>query len=1128
MFSKVLIANRGEVACRIIRTLRRLGIGSVAVYSEADADARHVDEADEGVCIGPASAAKSYLNPGAIIEAARQKGAEAVHPGYGFLSGTPDFVEACEKSGLVFIGPTAEQLRRFRFKHEARDLARQLEVPLLSGSGILAGLAEARREADRVGYPLMLKSTAGRGGIGMCLCRSDEELEEGFVAISRQGESGSGERGVFLETFVEAARHIEVQIFGDGHGGVAVLGERDCSVQRRHGKLVEETPAPNLSSGVRQSIYAAAAGLGRAVSYRSAGTVEFVYDVATERFYFLEVNTGLSVAHGVTEAVAGIDLVEWMVRLAAGERLPVESYRHVSDGHSVQVRICAENPSRDFEPGSGLITDSEAPAGVRCDTSLESGTEVSSCYDTLLAKVIVHEKDRPVALERMREALEGTRLYGVQNTIDLLRQLMDQPSFVSGEHTTGILRSFQYNARTVDVVQPGTQTSVQAYPGRRGYWHVGVPPSGPMDFLAFRLGNRVLGNPEEAAGLEMTLSGPTLQFHRATSACLTGARMDAELNGRPVPWWRPFAIPAGGRLRIRGLSGPGCRAYLTIAGGFDVPEYLGSKATFSLGQFGGHCGRNLRAGDALLLGGQEGLAMFGAGDAVPSGLIPVYGEEWEIGVIYGPHGAPDFFTDEDMETFFSTSWEVHYNSARTGVRLIGPKPKWARLDGGEAGLHPSNIHDCAYAVGTVDFTGDMPVILGPDGPSLGGFVCPATVVTAELWKLGQLRPGARVRFRPISARQAAEEEKRRNREIASLAAEEPERPVVMVSESGLGPVLRESPACGDRVAVTYRPAGDKYLLVEYGPMRLDLNLRFRVHALMEWLRANRITGILELTPGIRSLQVHYDNQALPADRLVELLAEAEDELPAVEAMEVPTRVVHLPLSWDDESTRRAIRKYMQVVRDDAPWCPSNIEFIRRINGLNSIDDVRRILFEATYLVMGLGDVYLGAPVATPVDPRHRLVTTKYNPARTWTPENAVGIGGAYLCVYGMEGPGGYQFVGRTLQMWNRYRVTKEFPDGQPWLLRFFDQIRFYPVDSVELEAIRRDFPRGRFRLKMEEETFSLSRYNAFLRKNAASIMSFKRCQQDAFERERESWAAANGGGAILSSTASGRRGISLT
>jgi urea carboxylase len=439
--------------------------------------------------------------------------------------------------------------------------------------------------------------------------------------------------------------------------------------------------------------------------------------------------------------------------------------------------------------------------------------------------------------------------------------------------------------------------------------------------------------------------------------------------------------------------------------------------------------------------------------------------------------------------------------------LVGPKPQWARADGGEAGLHPSNIHDNAYAVGAIDFTGDMPIILGPDGPSLGGFVCPACIAECELWKIGQLKPGDSVRFRrmPLAEANAREREQKSEFELLLDLPDTRRQEFDPAREDAVQYRLPEEPG---RVAVCYRRASDKYLLVEYGPLVLDLALRFRVHALMQWLEAKHLPGIVDLTPGIRSLQIHYDSLTLPLDDLMETLLHAESVLPDIENIEVPSRIVYMPLSWDDASTRLAIEKYTQTVRPDAPWCPSNIEFIRRINGLVDIEEVRRIVFDASYLVLGLGDVYLGAPVATPLDPRHRLVTTKYNPARTWTPQNAVGIGGAYMCIYGMEGPGGYQFVGRTVQVWNTYRVTKDFSAGKPWLLRFFDQIRFYPVDCEELLRLREEFLTGKFQLRTEETTFRLKDYQEFLVDNAEAIAAFRAKQRAAFAEERECWKAA--------------------
>jgi urea carboxylase len=624
-----------------------------------------------------------------------------------------------------------------------------------------------------------------------------------------------------------------------------------------------------------------------------------------------------------------------------------------------------------------------------------------------------------------------------------------------------------------------------------------------MDDYAFRSANLLVGNAEGVPALELTLAGPKLVINCDTHIAITGASMNATLDGQRVPMWSAVPVQSGATLEFGPVDGRGLRAYLAVQGGFDVPDYLGSAATFMLGRFGGHAGRALRTGDVLRVAAESSSL------APPPPVemsLPVYPEVWEIGVLYGPHGAPDFFTPADITTFFATTWQVHYNSDRTGIRLIGPKPAWARSDGGEAGLHPSNIHDNAYAIGTVDYTGDMPVILGPDGPSLGGFVCPATIVQAERWKMGQLKAGDKLRFVRWDTPSADAARKFRREQPASLPA--PPSAAARADASAHAAVLEILDASATRPTVTYRRAGDDYLLVEYGPNVLDLALRFRVHTLMAALAQRGLTGIIDLTPGIRSLQVHYAPELLSTARLLQLLGQLEQDLPGVDEIVVPTRVVHLPLSYEDPATLLAIEKYLRSVRADAPWCPSNLEFIRRINGLASLEDVQRIVFEASYMVLGLGDVYLGAPVATPIDPRHRLVTTKYNPARTWTPENAVGIGGAYLCVYGMEGPGGYQFVGRTLQMWNTHRSTREFPAGYPWLLRFFDQLRFFPVEADELLEIRANFLVGKYALRIEEDTFSFSQYRAFLAEHATSIDAFRTLQRRAFVAERERWVAA--------------------
>ncbi|USU01961.1 urea carboxylase [Pseudomonas siliginis] len=1116
MFEKILIANRGAIACRILRTINVLKAQGVAVYSEADAASLHISQAAEAYSLGEGAASATYLAVDKILAIAKQSGATAIHPGYGFLSENAAFAEACEAQGIAFIGPTPEQLRVFGLKHTARALARQHGVPMLEGTDLLDSLDCALSAAEQVGYPVMLKSTAGGGGIGMRVCRSASELSESFEAVKRLGQNNFSDAGVFIEKYIERARHLEVQVFGDGCGEVIALGVRDCSVQRRNQKVLEETPAPNLPEGMADELCAAAIKLAQAVNYRSAGTVEFVFDSEGQRFYFLEVNTRLQVEHGVTEQVWDVDLVRWMIELAAGDLPPLnELYQGLEpQGHAIQARLYAEDPGRDFQPSPGLLTAVQFPPAngveLRIDTWVEAGVEIPPYFDPMIAKLIAWAPSREQARAELHQALGDSLLYGVETNRDYLRQILLDTPFASGQPWTRCLENLLYHANTFEVLSAGTQTSVQDYPGRLGYWAVGVPPSGPMDSRALRLGNRLLGNEQGAAALEITMSGPILRFNCDAVVAVTGAPIALTLDAEPVPMNTALLIPAGATLQLGSISGAGARSYLCLRGGVQVPDYLGSKSTFTLGQFGGHGGRALRAGDVLHV---PALADHSAGQQLAEQHITTLPSVRQIRVIYGPHGAPEYFSENYIATFFATQWEVHFNSSRTGVRLIGPKPEWVREDGGEAGLHPSNIHDNPYAIGAVDFTGDMPVILGPDGPSLGGFVCPVTVIEADLWQLGQLKAGDKIQFIPVDLGTARNLALKWDAPCGSWLASDGARSDT-ASTSSLASQLPQgivSPVVlelgqGDRRLVG-RVSGDTHLLLEIGAPELDLVLRFRAHALMQALESQALHGVIDLTPGIRSLQVHYQPEQLPLADLLGTIAGEWDAVCAAKDLQVPSRIVHLPLSWDDPACQLAIEKYMTTVRKDAPWCPSNLEFIRRINDLPNLDEVQRTVFDASYLVMGLGDVYLGAPVATPLDPRHRLVTTKYNPARTWTAENSVGIGGAYMCVYGMEGPGGYQFVGRTLQMWNRYREVAAF-DGKPWLLRFFDQIRFYPVSAEELLRIRRDFPLGRFDLNIEHSQLNLADYQAFLSQQAAGISAFRAQQQGAFKAERERWIAS--------------------
>ncbi|MGV9249305.1 urea carboxylase [Streptomyces sp. NPDC003710] len=1097
----VLVANRGEIARRVIRTARKMGLGTVAVFSDADRAAPHVREADHAVRLGPAPARASYLRGEAIIEAALAQGAGIIHPGYGFLSENAVFARAVEEAGLRFAGPTADQITAFGEKHTARALAKAAGVPLLAGTELLASAEEAVTAAGSIGLPVMVKATGGGGGIGMQACATAGEVREAFARVAALAESNFGSAGVFLERLVRPARHVEVQVFGDGTGRIAVFGDRDCSLQRRNQKVVEEAPAPALPPHVRALLHDSSRRLLASVGYRGAGTVEFVYDPVREEAAFLEVNTRLQVEHPVTEEAYGVDLVELMLALARDGRVEDAVFERewTPAGHAVEARVYAEDSGKDSLPSSGLITRAAFPGqgadnmpGVRVDGFAETGLEVSPYYDPMLAKVIARGPTRDAAFDVLGQALAASRIDGIVTNLGLLRELAVRGEVREAVHSTSTLATTVDPEPRVDVLVPGAMTTVQDLPGRLGYWHVGVPPSGPFDAVSFAEANLAVGNPAQAPGLEVTAGGLTLRFSAATVVAVTGAPVPVTVDGSAAALWEPVAVPAGGTLVLGACRGPGLRTYVAVQGGIDVPEYLGSASTFTLGGFGGHGGRALRAGDVL----RPGASATAGGGPTPPERRPAITSHWRIGVTEGPHAAPEFFTRGDIDTLYATDYKVHHNSARTGVRLIGPKPRWARQDGGEAGLHPSNIHDTPYAVGALDFTGDTPIILGPDGPSLGGFVCPAVVASGELWKLGQLRPGDTVRFVPV-----------REAEAAALDARRSSPTLISTGGDGDDGVLGRLEATDARPAVTYRRDGDDNVLVEYGPMVLDLGLRMRVHALRETLAGHAPDGILDVTPGIRSLQIHTDPRRLKARDLTALLRELEDEVPPSDELVVPSRTVRLPLSWDDPATRLAIERYMAGVRDDAPWCPWNIEFIRRVNGLQTADDVYRTVFDASYLVLGLGDVYLGAPVATPLDPRHRLVTTKYNPARTWTAENSVGIGGAYLCIYGMEGPGGYQFVGRTVQIWNRFRKGGLFRDS-PWALRFFDRIEWYPVTAEELLELRAETDAGRGDFATEEGTFSIAAYNAFLAAEADSIAAFRRRQRTAFEAEKQRWRAA--------------------
>jgi acetyl-CoA carboxylase biotin carboxylase subunit len=456
MFRRVLVANRGEIAQRVIRACRELGIETVAVYSEADADALYLRQADETICIGPAASSASYLDIPSIISAAEIADVEAIHPGYGFLSENAHFAEVCQSCKITFIGPDPETIAAVGNKTRARAMAREADVPVVPGSeGAVEDEAEAVRVANEIGYPVIVKAAAGGGGRGMRVAHNEPSLINGFHAARAEAGSAFGDQTVYLERFVQNPRHVEVQILGDRDGNIVHLGERDCSIQRRHQKLIEESPSPALTPEMRGELGAAAVRVATAANYHNAGTVEFLLD-PENRFFFIEVNARIQVEHGVTELVTGIDLIQEQIRLAAGEGLGYGQDEIMMRGHALECRINAEDPDRDFQPSPGRLDSFVPPGGpgVRVDSHCYSGYRIPPNYDSMMAKLLVHRSDRSRALRTMLRALDEFVVEGPKTTIPLLRRILRHSDFRSSTHDTGFVERY-FGAHPTIPATPG-------------------------------------------------------------------------------------------------------------------------------------------------------------------------------------------------------------------------------------------------------------------------------------------------------------------------------------------------------------------------------------------------------------------------------------------------------------------------------------------------------------------------------------------------------------------------------------------------------------------------------------------------------------------------------------------------
>ena len=956
----ILVANRGEIAVRIIRTAKALNIHTVSIYTEADAASTHVSTADKAVLLsGPD--AKAYLDGDQIVDIAKSYKVNAVIPGYGFLSENTDFARQVADAGMVFCGPSPKCIEDFGIKHTARELAAKANVPIVPGTkGLVDSEDDAVEQAKKLGFPVMLKATAGGGGMGLLTCQDEKQVRESFKTVQSRGETLFKNAGLFIERYFPSSHHIEVQVFGNGQGKAIHFGERECSIQRRHQKVIEECPSPFVTNHpeLRKKLGDAAVRLAESINYGSAGTIEYLVDDESADFFFLEMNTRLQVEHGITEMCYNVDLVELMLKQADAELQGKggldEKYLgslqpSEPKGAAIEARVYAENPAKDYAPSPGMLQSVswKEVKGSRIDTWVHTGTKVTSFYDPLLAKAMIHGSTREEAIKSITELLAGSRICGPPTNLDFLSAILSDPMFISGRTMTKFLSTLEFTPAAIDVLQGGAYTLIEDWPGRptvgRGFSH-----AGPMDPLAFRIANSLVGNEPGVEGIEVTLSGPDLKFLGPAIVAFTGAPMEAKLDGKPFPMWSRQKIEAGQRLTIGKTTGGGCRSYLAIYGGLPtIAEWFGSKATAPMTAVGGYQGRALAAGD--FLGLVTDLPEIKGELNLPVELIPQYPEHWDLFSMVGPYDE-GYLLEEDIKMIYDTEWTISHNAARGGIRLIGPKPKWARKDGGEGGGHPSNVIEYGYPIGTLNWTGDDPCLFPVDCPDLGGFVSSTTIVKADFWRLGQMKAGNKLKFQRVSYRDAIAKRKEVEEHLAMIAQSCKTGTfddVFPLKYEGVSPstkdgdwgsaVIHEIAEKGNQPLVSYRQGGDDFVLIDYGHGAFDLNYRCRAVALYEKLK--NLKGEVSFSnksmhTGMacgNSLMLYYDSMKVSREKLLEILVKLEAELGDLSEIKMPSRKYRLPLTFKSKRQDAAIQRYIETQRPYASYLPDTMDFVAKNN-----------------------------------------------------------------------------------------------------------------------------------------------------------------------------------------------------
>ncbi|KAL9594051.1 MAG: hypothetical protein Q9219_007241 [cf. Caloplaca sp. 3 TL-2023] len=1117
----LLVANRGEIATRILKSAKRLGVRTIVVYTEADAASSHVVEADVPVLL-PGGNSKGYLDGDEIIKIAQAHSADAIIPGYGFLSENADFARAVAAAGLAWVGPSPESIESFGLKHTARDLAVEAGVPVVPGTdGLITSEEDAVEESKRLGFPVILKATAGGGGMGLATCESIEEVKDSFATVKSRGENLFKNAGIFIERFYPDSHHIEVQVFGNGLGDAIHFGERECSIQRRHQKVIEECPSPFIHKhpDLREKLCSAAVRLSKSIKYGSAGTIEYLVDNETGDFFFLEMNTRLQVEHGITELCYNVDLVELMLRQADAQlrgegglsALALQAMQPGEpNGFTIEVRVYAENPARDYAPSPGTlqIVEWQRSAEIRIDTWIRTGTVVSSNYDPLLAKVMSHSQSRYGAVQAMHDMLSHSRLCGPPTNLDFLMAILQDKQFQRGNTMTKFLSEFEYAPSAIDVLSAGAYTTIQDYPGRPSMGR-GFPHAGPMDPFAFQIANILVGNRPGVEGLEITLDGPELLFLGPAVVAICGASMAIKINGTPASMWTRLHVAAGQKLKVGRTTGGGCRSYLAVHGGLpSVAEWFGSKATSPGVGVGGYQGRALAAGD-LLATVNSIPHNLSSPMSIPQRLIPDYPNHWNLMTMVGPY-VEGFLLEEDVEMMYETKWQISHNAARGGIRLVGPKPKWARADGSEGGSHPSNVPEYGYPIGTLNWTGDDPCIFPVDCPDFGGFVSSTTIVKADYWRLGQMKAGDTMQYRPVSLKDALAMRTRQNDFIEGISKcvdgssfdqiRVLDYSALPVSEDVGKAVVHSIEATESQPKTTYRQGADDYLLVEYGGGNFDLNHRCRVTALNKALRHSSgdisfSSGLINTVGCCNTLLIYYDGLRISQAALLAHLTHLESDIGDLSRAKVPSRLFRLPILFGSPRETAAIDRYMETQRPYASYLPDNMDFVAKNNGLEK-PDLKNILLTSRLIAVSVG-FFAALPLCLPVDPRQRICCPKMNPSRVFTPAGQVSWGGSCMALYNVESPGGYQLTGLTIPGVDILGSKRGYSLDRPWLFEDFDQLTFHEVGEEEYERELALFKSGRYEYVWEEVEFDMAEHNKLLDETREEVRVVKERQAEA-------------------------------